>query len=158
MPTQPGVPIGTVLDWWKAPRSRVPDGFQLADGSPVTDRDSPFFGSNLPDLRGRYIKGAQTPRQLGTAGGATSHNHGDHEHVWAQTTPQCDWMTDDLQHSGVLLTGWTGKGVSVSPQANAMSPLATNLGSAKFCTESSGVGDAAHEPPYFCLFNIIRIK
>lgn len=69
-----GVPVGGVVDWWRPAANDseypIPDGFQLCDGSVVTDPLSPYVGKNTPDLRGRMVRGASGD-ELST-GGTTS--------------------------------------------------------------------------------------
>jgi len=76
-PPQPrDVPIGTVLDWWRPDATgSVPDGYQICDGSVVNDASSPLNGKTLPDLRGRFVLGVASPADMGTSGGAQSHDH-----------------------------------------------------------------------------------
>lgn len=51
------VPIGAVVSWWGNSGS-TPNGWQLCDGSTVTDTQSPLKGLVLPDLRDRFVRGA----------------------------------------------------------------------------------------------------
>lgn len=71
-----GVPIGTVIDWWR-PNANfpIPDGYAIADGTVVVDQASPFVGQALPDLRGRFARGATNLANIGEAGGADMHGH-----------------------------------------------------------------------------------
>lgn len=70
------VPIGTVIDWWRPDAAwPVPDGYQVCDGSTVTDATSPLFNVALPDLTGKFVMGVTTVNNIGTTGGADSHNH-----------------------------------------------------------------------------------
>lgn len=83
-----GVPVGTVLDWWRPDASfPVPTGFQICDGSVVNDSDSPLNGKAVPNLQDKFIRGVTDPNQIGVAAGADYHNHsgstssaGDHNH------------------------------------------------------------------------------
>ncbi len=69
------VPVGTVLDWFCVGPCTIPTGFALADGSTVNDPASPLNGVTLPDLRQKFVRGAQTTGSVGNTGGASSHNH-----------------------------------------------------------------------------------
>jgi hypothetical protein len=71
-----GVPLGTVIDWWRPSDDfPIPDGYAVADGRVVADDTSPFFGQALPDLRNRFVRGVNTPSDIGEQGGADSHAH-----------------------------------------------------------------------------------
>ena len=53
-----GVPIGSIQPYYGTYYGlTIPDGWQLCDGSAITDADSPLNGKNTPDLRGRSIFG-----------------------------------------------------------------------------------------------------
>jgi len=84
----PGVPVGTVISWWR-PDAGTPlpsDEWAVADGSTVTDPESPLYGRALPNLTDRFIMGV-APGNIGTAGGANvlnlahSHTVGPHRHL-----------------------------------------------------------------------------
>ena len=70
-----GVPVGTVLDWWCSTDCTIPEGYAIADGSTVTDPDSPLFGETLPDLSDRFVKGVTSTSGIGTTGGSSTHSH-----------------------------------------------------------------------------------
>ena len=71
-----GVPLGTVIDWWRPSDDfPIPDGYAIADGRVVADDTSPFFGQPLPDLRNRFARGANTPAEIGQMGGEDNHAH-----------------------------------------------------------------------------------
>lgn len=71
-----GVPAGTILAWRPTPAHieqagdparavlRPPAGWALCDGQ-----------NGLPDLRGRFVRGADTLAQVGGSGGGASHGH-----------------------------------------------------------------------------------
>ena len=85
-----GVPIGTVVDWWRATTATpVPTGFAIADGSVVADAASPFNGQALPNLHDQMIRGISAG-QVATyggdsgpppTGGADTHGHGVNGHT-----------------------------------------------------------------------------
>ncbi|MCP4566883.1 MAG: hypothetical protein GY841_04800 [FCB group bacterium] len=71
-----GVPIGIVIDWWRPDESfSLPNGFQICDGSMVTDTDSPLYGFALPDLTGLLIMGVSDTIEIGVTGGVENHSH-----------------------------------------------------------------------------------
>lgn len=82
----PGVPVGTVISWWRTDASTpLPAGeWAFADGSIVNDPASPINGKKLPDLRNRFVMGVDSS-QIGTNGGANSlemsHSHTVNSHT-----------------------------------------------------------------------------
>lgn len=77
------MPVGTVISWYPpstaftvdpndqgGPKTlKYPSGFALCDGSVVADPESPFNGQALPDLRNRFVLGANNGVGPGTRGG-----------------------------------------------------------------------------------------
>jgi hypothetical protein len=82
----PGVPVGTVISWWRATANTpLPsDEWAIADGSVVTDSESPLYGQTLPDLTDRFIMGVDAD-SIGQAGGSNtlnlSHSHQVNSHT-----------------------------------------------------------------------------
>lgn len=71
-----GVPVGTVIDWWRPNNNfTVPTGFKICDGGTVSDNDSPLNGFNVPDLRNKFIRGAESLEDIGETGGSATHKH-----------------------------------------------------------------------------------
>ena len=81
------VPIGTIVPWLKtiAGTPSLPSGWNEADGTTISDSNSPVDGETIPDLNGdnRFLRGNSTSG--GTGGSAThqlsvaelpSHAHG----------------------------------------------------------------------------------
>jgi hypothetical protein len=63
------VPIGTIVDWYRFDSSiAIPDGYQICDGTKVTDSRSRFNGKNVPDLTDKFVMGVP-PDRLGETGG-----------------------------------------------------------------------------------------
>ena len=59
-----GVPPGTVVAYWG---TTPPEGWLMADGSPVPEGDeysalSALVGANVPDLRGMFLRGKNNDR------------------------------------------------------------------------------------------------
>jgi type 1 fimbria pilin len=75
-----GVPIGTVISWWRPDATTLPpsDEWAIADGSVVDDPESPYYGKQLPDLTDRFIIGVVADN-IGQTGGSNtlnlSHRH-----------------------------------------------------------------------------------
>jgi hypothetical protein len=69
------VPIGAILPWAKNSFNAVltlPENFLECNGQTVNDGESPMDGEALPDLTGRFLRGAALS---GDSGGADSHTH-----------------------------------------------------------------------------------
>jgi len=68
------MPIGAVIAWFRADESiDIPDGFNVCDGTVLTagNHDFAVGGSvTMPDLRNRFILGADASKSIGTAGAA----------------------------------------------------------------------------------------
>lgn len=67
------IPVGTVLNWWRAPGSTdtPPTGFEIADGHSVASGSHDFSVAGavtLPDLRNTFILGADSTKTDATAG------------------------------------------------------------------------------------------
>lgn len=68
-------PIGSVLDWFGQTYSLpTPSGWQLCDGSLITNLASTLAGQNTPDLRGRVTAVADATFPYGTTAGDWSTN------------------------------------------------------------------------------------
>jgi hypothetical protein len=110
-----GVPVGGVIDWWRPDASfPIPAGYQACDGSTVNDPASPLNGKASPDLRGRFIRGAQDAGAIGQIGGAESHAHS------VTTSTQNLTTANDGTHSHPL-SGVTGSISNAGPDPGAHS-------------------------------------
>ena len=89
-----GIPVGTIVAYGG---SSAPSGWQLCNGgSASTSALQAVVGSNVPDLRDRFLVGSGSSYSLGATGGASSvtlteaqmpqHSHGvtdpGHTHTW----------------------------------------------------------------------------
>ncbi len=182
--TQQGeVPLGAVIDWWRPdPTFPVPDGFLIADGSRVADPKSPLDGMLLPDLRGKFVRGAQDATGIGSSGGASTHTHSAspptfktvgnaHRHEWASTylTPagETQWTSWNGGGFPVLIIFW---GNGIGAEGEGYFPLATgSAGENHFYTDAAyhdhdvsiptfATAAASSEPPYVGLLKIVRVR
>ncbi len=65
------VPIGTVIDWWRADDSvEIPAGYKICDGTQVNDPRSPLDGKNVPNLKDKFVRGVTDPANIGQSGGS----------------------------------------------------------------------------------------
>jgi hypothetical protein len=85
-PSVTGLPVGAPIAWLT---STAPAGFVMMDGSAIDADEHPklaaVYGSNLPDLRDKFLLGAGTLAALNATGGAATAslvaaNNGPHTH------------------------------------------------------------------------------
>lgn len=155
------VPIGAVLDWYRFDENvPVPEGFAIADGSVITDPESPFTGRNTPNLIDRFVRGVSSVDTIGTTGGADAANV-DHTHPIPHT------------HSGNTGTPHIGGGnppagfwrILMNPippwllaaNENHYHPFTTG-GPSNAVSGSSSLASIATVPAYVGLLKIVRIK
>jgi len=71
------LPVGFVVPWYRPSLAvSIPSGFEVCDGSVVAEVDHDFgaIGAvTLPDLRNRFLIGANAATAIGTAGVAATH-------------------------------------------------------------------------------------
>jgi hypothetical protein len=180
----PQVPVGTVVDWYRPSASTPsPDGWQLMNGSLVTDPDSVYYGQTLPDLTDRFTRGVVDQSLVGVSSGSSSHVHGvdlthghsasassdgAHAHTWASFNGSgTDWYSGD----GAMIMNWTD---GMDNAGSGYYALATSGGTATYYTSSNGSHDhtiyvanstastatssQSHLPPYVGMVKIIRIR
>jgi hypothetical protein len=167
----PVMPVGTVVDWWRPPGSNVlpPAGFQVCDGSLVTDPASPFRGARVPDLRNVFVRGVGTLDEIGAQGGAESHSHlvdppahdhavslahdhpaydvggGSHIHRWAHFNGS-DWFAANAGGTLTQMSGWDN---GIDQEGSGIYPLVSdNSAPRDFYTESSGHTHTVDLPGY----------
>lgn len=181
-PQSTDVPIGAVIDWWRPNATfAIPTGYQVADGTAVTDAASPLVGTQLPDLRNKFVRGASGLAGIGGSGGAAQHAHtaspasftahgNGHHHRWASTSldgfGKLRW-TSRTSAGPELLVVWSN-GIGDAGAGNF--PLSVAQGKvADFITDRVGeatqiqvpaftTGTAANDPLYVGLLKIVRVK
>jgi hypothetical protein len=181
-PQSTAVPIGAVIDWWRPNASfAIPTGYQVADGSTVTDTGSPLMGTQLPDLRNKFVRGANGLAGIGATGGAAQHTHtatpptvtangGGHHHSWANTSldsaGKLRWISRSTAGPELLVV-WNN-GIGDAGAGNF--PLSVSQGKvANFITETGRevtqiqvptftTRTAANDPLYVGLLKIVRVK
>lgn len=159
------IPIGTIISWWNGDQqlSWSSVGFQLCNGSTITDPESPLVGTKTPDLRGIYVRGAVSYDQIGATGGSATHTHGyslgDHTHRIDHTHAVSGYTTSVIGTAGQNIDG------SKVSTDHHMHTIAANSGS---CSPNvtgpppqtaPAVTDAApNQPPFMQLIKAMRIK
>jgi len=179
------VPIGTVIDWWRGNSSvDVPEGYQICDGSAVSNARSPMNGDNTPNLKGKFVRGVTSLGDIGTSGGsnefpdyrgnATTSSHSDtHNHRWSYLDTGEDWHSYVENGSSLEMVAW-GDGLD-DGAGNGFFPIGlgstssstryyytnndTHSHSHTVTTTSSaiGVNAGANLPEYIGLLKLIRI-
>ncbi|MDO9338092.1 MAG: hypothetical protein Q7T61_16980 [Caulobacter sp.] len=159
------IPVGTVISWWSGDQRLgwTGEGFQLCNGSTITDPESPLVGTKTPDLRAVYVRGAVSYDQIGATGGAASHTHGytlgDHTHPLDHTHAVSGYTTQVLGTAGDHIAG-----SSVSTDVHVHTIMTTSNtpspGNTGPPTQAQpGVTDAAlNQPPFMILIRAMRIK
>ena len=181
--TQPGeVPLGAVIDWWRPdPTFPVPDGFLIADGTRVADPKSPLDGAVVPDLRRKFVRGAQDVADIGSSGGASEHVHvvtpplsytsyESHAHEWShlQINPEGQrvWVSYDPQGQVVFMVNWSN---GIGDEGQGIFPIATGgLGESFHTTVVAhrhevripgfSAAPAPNDPLYLGLLKIVRVR
>lgn len=165
-----GVPVGTVISWWR-PDASTPlpsDEWAIADGSVVSDAESPYHGQSLPDLTSRFVMGV-TATDIGQTGGANtldlrhrhtvdshthsipSHTHNyNHDHgtsdvycVGGGSTSVHRDITSLVNHAGSGTDTGAWSGTSGASQPNTNHQLSS---------------DTDNRPAYVGLLFLVRIK
>jgi len=124
------VPVGTVVDFWLDPRTNaLPDGWEICDGQPVADAESPIFGMVKPDFRSaQFVRGTSDPDEVGQTGGSYSTStemfDGQTEEFQGYTGPSL--RQDDPNHgeraqTGDSLGGHNHKWAVTVPEGNSVS-------------------------------------
>ena len=168
------VPIGAVIDWWRPSAAYpIPNGFVVADGSVLSDAKSPLNGMTLPDLRGRFVKGAQAVANIGQTGGAAQHAHQyytiPHAHKWGLTRfnpndGKTQWITwtQPMSPTTTLITVWSNgigdAGAGLFPMAPSHPRNSDYYTDKDVGSKPAMTDQASSEPPYMGLLKIMRVR
>jgi hypothetical protein len=137
----PFVPLGAILDWTRLDeKAPFPAGYQICDGSSVTDPESPFFGKKVPDLTDKFTMGVP-PSRLSEVGGVnTIVTSGGHTHTFGGRTE-----------------GGGGQG----PRGGGDRSLSENTHTHAFSGGTSESGAHSHgdnRPAFLGVLKLIRVK
>lgn len=161
----PGVPVGTVISWWRTNASTpLPSGeWMIADGSKVTDSASPLYNQNLPNLTDKFVMGVSAAN-IGAAGGTNAldltHQHSipAHTHDVSGSTSEVDGLWDGGH--------WTQAGDPRRMAANTyINSWYYRHNHAVNLTTSAWGGNTSvtslvvdNRPAYFGLIYLVRVK
>lgn len=165
------VPVGSILAWYGDPAA-VPDGWQLCDGAVVSDPESPLAGRRLPDLRGRFLRGAGccgSGAGLGETGGqdeAPAHSHpfsAATNNVWFGPESVAGWRDAEALYEGPPARGKPKPvlALTVPRDASGRGPWPSHghmAGSASFSGATANAGAHDNRPRFASVHFIIRIK
>lgn len=165
------LPVGAIVAYYGDPAA-LPGHWRLCDGSVVEDAASPLAGKTLPDLRGRFPRGAgccEPEDEPGATGGrdqAPAHSHpfsASTNNVWFSSTSVYGWSDE-----AALADGRPGRGrakrhaaltVPRSPTGRGPWPSHGHMaGSASFSGATANSGAHDNRPAFVSLHFIIRIK
>jgi len=161
----PGVPVGSVVSWWR-PSSSTPlpsNEWMIADGSVVTDSASPFFNQTLPNLTDKFIMGVSAAN-IGQLGGANSLNLA-HSHTVNSHTHDVPWHVHNIDHDHETNDKYAVAGGSLSTHYDIYRTSGLNSGGWSGATSSSSPGTDVqlwsatdNRPAYVGLIYLVRIK
>lgn len=142
-PSSGQVPLGAVIDWFYFNYIPMPDGYEVCDGNPVQDKQSPFYGIGIdkPNLIDKFVRGVR-PGATGATGGT-------------------DTIPEDLSGPGMTLS--TGQA-----QIGGFDPSHAFQTQGDECFNHSHVIDCGNRflhnhggdncPPWYGLLKIIRVR
>jgi hypothetical protein len=164
----PGVPVGTVISWWRPNSSTpLPSGeWMIADGSVVTDSASLLYNQTLPNLTDKFVMGVSAAN-IGTTGGSNtldlSHSHSipSHTHNVNGTTGEVDGFWD----GGYYTTAGDGKRFADRVYSSNSAAWYYRHNHRVDLTTSAWSGNtgsttltADNRPQYYGLIYLVRIK
>ena len=139
-------------------RHPIPRGGSEPDtGWVICDGGSDGKGGTVPDLRGKFIRGASTTEKIGSTGGSEEHSHSLSGTVGATTLTEAQLATH--KHTTPHANVSTGSGGYVGGGNAALHNWPTGpTGSSQAHTHtlSGESGEANGLPPYYTLAYIIR--
>lgn len=155
------IPVGTVISWWGNANVLPPAGWRLCDGGPVDDAQSPLNGVHVPDLTGRFIRGAigdvRTTPQIG----------GSDQHMLteAQMPIHTHGVNDPGHVHSISGLGWDqGTFDPGRPRTDANSPkngwaLGTEQAKTGITIQNAGANEPfSTVPAFYGLVYLIRVR
>jgi hypothetical protein len=168
--TPGSVPVGAILAWYGDPAALPPE-WRLCDGALVSDPESPLTGQRVPDLRGRFLRGAACcgPGEgAGETGGqdeAPAHSHpfsAATNNVWFGPESVAGWRgAETLPEGPPRGRPKAVAALTVPREASGRGPWPSHGhmgGSASFSGATANAGGHDNRPRFVSLHFIIRIK
>lgn len=160
------IPIGTIIPYY-GQLSALPDNWKVCDGSTVTDSASPIKGYVLPDLRQRFLRGAQenvADAKSGSMGGqdyVAGHTHnvsGNSSDVYFARDSVCEWLpgynpvtNGDVDYDSSVFQITKAPGQSHDSHGHCG-------GTATFNGTAWAAGEHDNRPRYFSIPFVMRVK
>ena len=161
----PGVPVGTVISWWR-PDAGTPlpsDEWAIADGSAVGDTESPLYGQTLPNLTNRFVMGVGADN-IGQTGGANTVNLA-HSHQVASHSHSIPTHRHTLDHDHNTSDVYCVGGGSTSVHRDIIGVTVENTGAwsgstgaSQPNTDSRLSSATENRPAYVGLLYLVKIK
>lgn len=159
------IPVGTIVSWWSS-SLQLPwtgEGFQLCDGSTITDPASPLVGSKTPDLREAFVRGVVNYEQIGQTGGSATHTHvyslAQHTHSISHSH-DVDVYTTSIHGTDGLYAA--GSSISQATHNHVFTTTSSTASPAESGDNPSGqtsvTSASASIPPFMSLLRAMRIK
>jgi hypothetical protein len=139
------IPVNGII-FWDGPLADIPAGFSLCNGL-----------NGTPDLRDKFIYGAQDDAGVGTQGGALTHTH---------SMPNTG-LAGSHTHSITVSVGYSGADYNAATGYGGTSAMATphgHSGSGNLNTQANhshtigDTGSASNLPPYIKLYFIMKVE
>lgn len=155
-------PVGTVVAFF-GPDNRIPNGWKLLDGQQAPenstlgfDADPAIDGEQLPDLRGKFIRGSSDPLQPGNlVAGGRDITDLSHSHRWARFEPEEDeWYSyTNRDNRFAKVDNWND---GIDDGGSGEYPLLVEAGRSLY-TERVGNDQESNLPSHVELRWIIRV-
>ena len=154
-------PVGAIVAFF-GPDNRIPTGWALLNGQLAPensqlgfDADSAVVGEQLPDLRGRFIRGSADPLQPNhLAMGGNDNTDWSHAHRWARFDSDEDWHSYKNRNGNLTnVDNWNN---GIDDDGRGVYPLLVEEGTSLY-TERLGNAEESNLPSYVELRWIIRV-
>ena len=154
-------PVGTVVAFL-GPDNRIPTGWALLDGQQAPensalgfDADPEIEGEQLPDLRGKFIRGSADPLQPGNlVRGGNDITDLSHSHRWARFQSDEEWYSyTNRDNRFASVDNWNN---GIDDEGRGVHPLLVEEGTNLY-TERVGNALESNLPSHVELRWIVRI-
>ena len=160
------IPIGGITMFSGNPDD-LPGNWRICDGQMVNNEDSPFNGERLPDLRGLFVRGAETQQMVSVLGG--SDERATHNHTFSASLNIPRKSLKDEHLSTRIVGSWSVVGdIDYDRRDNAIAVRRNDKGNIKDSHGHTGTvrgdttkdrqADLDNRPRHVNLHYIIRIK
>ena len=99
------IPIGGIVMFF-GDAAYLPANWEVCNGDYVDDKDSPLYGTRKPELRGRFVRGADDQSAVGRINGRDTRDT--HRHEFSSEITTYDQLGNYRYNSLVTKVSWTG--------------------------------------------------